>query len=178
MGGCCLSGMSAETSAPTSGFFRRRVIEPLLTELRKGLSPTKLALTIALGAAFGLIPFLGLTTVLGTAIAVWLRLNVGAMLLVSHLLSPVQLLLFVPLLRFGASLLGSNASQLTLARLQYLLSHDWMSALQLFWRAEVGALLLWLAGSVPVVLILYFVLLPVFRRVAARHAAAAAAEAA
>jgi uncharacterized protein (DUF2062 family) len=150
------------------------VLEPLLSQLRKGLSPTQLALTVALGAAFGLVPLLGVTTVLGTAVAVWLRLNVGALLLVSHLMSPVQLLILLPLLRYGASLLGGpSGNQITLARVQYLLSHDWQAALQLFWRAEVGALLLWLLGSVPVVLALYAGLLPVFRRLARRQAAPA-----
>ncbi|AYA36191.1 DUF2062 domain-containing protein [Hymenobacter oligotrophus] len=169
--------MSSVITPTRSGFFRRRVLEPLLSQLRQGLSPTQLALTIALGTAFGLVPLLGVTSVLGTAVAVWLRLNVGAMLLISHLLSPVQLLLLLPLLRQGASLLGEpGGSQITLARVQYLLSHDWAAALQLFWRAEVGALILWLLGSVPVVLVLYAGLLPVLRGVARRQAAAQAAE--
>ncbi|KUG08737.1 hypothetical protein ASU33_11410 [Solirubrum puertoriconensis] len=145
--------------------------------MRQGLSPTQLALTIALGTAFGLVPLLGITSVLGTAVAVWLRLNVGAMLLISHLLSPVQLLLLLPLLRQGASLLGGpSGSQITLARVQYLLSHDWAAALQLFWRAELGALILWLLGSIPVTLALYAGLLPILRRVARRQAAAQVAE--
>ncbi|RAK70373.1 DUF2062 domain-containing protein [Hymenobacter edaphi] len=168
--------MSTDSAAapPQPGFFRRRLVEPLLGQLRKGLSPRQLALTVALGAAFGLVPLLGVTTVLGTAVAVWLRLNVGALLLVSHLMSPVQLLILLPLLRYGAQLLGGATHNLTLERLQYLLRHDWQAALQLFWRAEAGALLLWLLGSVPVVLVLYFLLLPLFRRVARRQAAQAA----
>lgn len=172
--------MSTDTAiSPPSGFWRRRVLEPLLGQLRQGLSPQKLALTVALGVAFGLVPLLGVTTVLGTAVAVWLRLNVGALLLVSHLLSPVQLLLLLPLLRYGAGLLGGpGVGLLTLERLQYLLRHDWQGALQLFWRAEAGALLLWLLGSVPVVLALYWGLQPVFRRVARRQAAQAGAGAA
>lgn len=166
-----------DSASPQPGFFRRRVVEPLLAQLRQGLSPTQLALTISLGIAFGLVPMLGVTSVIGTAVAVWLRLNVGAMLLVSHLMSPVQLLLLLPLLRYGAGLLGGpSGSQITLARVQYLLSNDWAAAFQLFWRAEVGALLLWLIGSIPVVLALYAGLLPVFRRVARRQAAKAAVE--
>ncbi|RTQ51664.1 DUF2062 domain-containing protein [Hymenobacter gummosus] len=164
--------MSTDTAAPRPGFFRRRVVEPLLGQLRQGLSPTQLALTVTLGTAFGLVPLLGVTTVLGTAVAVWLRLNVGALLLVSHLLSPVQLLILLPLLRYGARLLGGPA-HISLERLQYLLSHDWQAALQLFWRAEVGALLLWLVGSIPVGLALYALLVPLFRRVARRQQAQA-----
>ncbi|OON69273.1 DUF2062 domain-containing protein [Hymenobacter sp. CRA2] len=170
--------MSSAASPAPSGFFRRRVVDPLLNQLRQGLSPAKLALTVALGASFGLVPLLGVTTVLGTAVAVWLRLNVGALLLVSHLLSPIQIMLLLPLLRYGASLLGGpSGNQITLARVQYLLSHDWQAALQLFWRAEVGALLLWLLGAIPITLALYALLLPLFRRVERRQAEKAALEA-
>ncbi|WP_400190596.1 DUF2062 domain-containing protein [Hymenobacter sp. B81] len=162
--------MSAEATPPVAGFFRRRVVEPLLGQLRQGLAPEQLALTVALGTSFGLVPVLGLTTLLATAVAVWLRLNVATMLLVSHLLSPLQVLLLLPLMRFGAGLLGGpSAGKLTLERIKYLFSHDLAGAFQLFWRAELGALLLWVAGSVPVVLLLYWVLRPVFRRVAARQ---------
>lgn len=171
-----MSTESATSAQP--GLLRRRVLDPLLNQLKQGLSPAKLALTVALGAAFGLVPLLGVTTVLGTAVAVWLRLNVGALLLVSHLMSPLQLLLLLPLLRYGAQLLGGPVRNLTLERLQYLLSHDWHAALQLFWRAEVGALLLWLLGSVPVVLVLYWGLLPLFRRIVRRQQAQAEAAAA
>ncbi|WP_345225264.1 DUF2062 domain-containing protein [Hymenobacter koreensis] len=164
--------MSTEPVAPVPGFFRRRVVEPLLAQLRQGLAPEQLALTVALAASFGLIPMLGLTSVLGTAIAVWLRLNVATMLLVSHLMSPLQLLIILPLLRLGAGMLGgTNSGQLTLERIKYLLSNDWAAAFQLFWRAELGALLLWLLGSVPVVIGLYIVLRPVFHRIVSRQQA-------
>ncbi|QHJ06161.1 DUF2062 domain-containing protein [Hymenobacter busanensis] len=164
--------MSTESVAPAPGFFRRRVVEPVLGQLRQGLAPEQLALTVALAASCGLVPVLGLTTLLGTAVAMWLRLNVATMLLVSHLMSPVQILILLPLMRFGAGLLGGpSAAQLTLARLKYLFTNDLAGAFQLFWRAELGALLLWLAGSVPVVLGLYWVLRPAFRRIVRRQAA-------
>ena len=74
---------------PRASWLRRRVLMPLLGLLQQGLSPTQLALTVALGVVFGLIPILGVTTLLATFTAVRLRLNVAAMLLISHLMSPV-----------------------------------------------------------------------------------------
>lgn len=155
-------------SAPAS-WWRRRIITPLLNLLRQGLSPAQLSLTVALGVIFGLVPTLGVTTLMCSVAAVRLRLNVAALLLVSHLLSPVQLLLIIPAMHAGAHLLGGSAGQLTLAQLQYLFAHDWLAALRLLWHAMLGALLLWAGAAVPVGLALNFGLRPVFRRLLARQ---------
>jgi uncharacterized protein (DUF2062 family) len=125
---------------------------------------------VALGVIFGLVPTLGITTLMCSVAAVRLRLNVAALLLVSHLLSPVQLLLIIPAMHAGAHLLGgSTGPELTLAQLQHLFAHDWLAALRLLWHAMLGALLLWAGAAVPVGLALNFGLRPVFRRLLARQ---------
>ncbi|QDA61694.1 DUF2062 domain-containing protein [Hymenobacter jejuensis] len=156
-----------------SSWMRRQIADPLLNLLKQGLSPAQLSLTVAIGVGCGLVPLLGVTTVMGSFLALRLRLNVAAMLLVAHLMSPLQLLLLIPLLQWGAKLLGnSQAAELTLDKVRYLLSHDLGAAWSLLWRAELGALLLWAAAMVPLVTGLYFGLRPVFRHVAARQKAA------
>ncbi len=146
----------------------------MLNLLRQGLSPRQLALTVSLGIAFGLVPLLGVTTLLATAGAVRLRLNVAAMLLVSHLMSPVQLLLMIPLLQWGERLISHNTnSALTLEKLRYYFAEDWAGGLQVLWRAELGALVLWLGISVLVVPVLFVALRPLFARLAARQKAKA-----
>ena len=141
------------------------MVQPLLNLLRQGLTPHQLALTVALGSACGLIPMLGVTTLLATFGAVRLRLNVAATLLIAHLWSPVQLLLIIPLLRQGARLWGGHTPELTLEKLRYLFSHDWLAALGLLWHAILGALLLWAGAFAVLGPVLYFTLRPVLRRV-------------
>ncbi|MBC8082575.1 MAG: DUF2062 domain-containing protein [Hymenobacter sp.] len=163
----------SQSPAPSAspGWWRRHVAGPVLGILRQGLTPRELALTVTLGVIFGLVPTMGITTLMGTATAVRLRLNVAAMLVVSHLLSPVQLLLIIPLLRLGARLVGSGEGPgLTLDRLEYLFKNDWRDAVQLLWQASAGALLIWAVASVPVGLLLNFGLRPVFRWLLARQA--------
>ncbi|SNC61565.1 Uncharacterized conserved protein, DUF2062 family [Hymenobacter gelipurpurascens] len=156
---------------PSSSWWRRRLVEPLRDLLRQGLTPHQLALTIALGTVLGLVPVLGITTLLATFAAVRLRLNVAATLLIAHLWSPVQLLLLIPLLRWGNRLLGNGADpELTLVQLQLQFKHDWLTALQILWKAFAGGLLIWGAASVPVGALLYFLLRPLLRRVMARQA--------
>lgn len=158
----------SDTPPPTSWF--QRLLKPLRDLLRQGLTPHQLALTVALGTVLGLVPVLGITTLLATFIAVRLRLNVAATLLIAHLWSPVQLLLLIPLLHWGSQLLGADAqSALTLAQLQHQFSHDWVAALQVLWKAFAGALLLWAIAAVPVGALIYFLLRPVLRRVLARQ---------
>ncbi|WP_054412550.1 DUF2062 domain-containing protein [Hymenobacter sp. DG25A] len=165
---------SPVTPPPPVGWFRRRALEPLLNLLRQGLSPRQLALTVALATACGLVPLLGVTTLLATVAAVRLRLNVAAMLLVSHLLSPLQLLLMIPLLQWGERLISnSKTSGLTLEKLRYYFAEDWSGGLQVLWRAELGALLLWLGLSAVVGPLLFVVLRPMFAHLAARQKAKA-----
>ena len=160
--------VAVEPSAPAAGWFRRRVAGPLLALLRQGLAPETLALTVALGVAAGLVPVLGAITTVAAVLALRLRLNMAAIQLISHLMTPVQLLLLVPLLRQGARLLGNAHEQnLSLAQVRHLFATDWRAALHLLWRAELGAVVLWLLASVPVVAVVYFVLRPLFRRMAA-----------
>ena len=159
-----------DSPPPPSGWFRRRVLLPLQQLLKQGLTPAQLSLTVAVGVGIGTIPLLGGTTILGTLAALRLRLNVAAMLLISHLLTPVQLLALIPLLKGGDYLLGdADTAGLTLNHLRHLLAHDLPGAARLLWRAELGALLLWLIGVVPLGIGLYFGLRPVFRRLLAKH---------
>ena len=155
---------------PAASWLRRRVLDPLLNLLKQGLAPGQLALTVALGVVVGIVPLLGTTTMLAALVAWRLRLNIAALQLVTHLLTPLQLLLFVPLLRQGARLLGNAQEQnLSLAQMRHLFAEDWRAALHLLWRAELGAVVLWLLASVPLVAVLYFVLRPLFRRLAANR---------
>jgi uncharacterized protein (DUF2062 family) len=162
-------------AAPPRSWLRRRVLDPFLDLLKSGLSPEKLALTVGLGIAFGLVPLFGITTVVSAATALRLRLNVAAMQLAAHLMSAFQLLLLIPLLRAGAAIMGQGdkVAHLTVASIRHLIDHEgWGAAGKLLWRAELGALLLWALLSVPVVAGLYFILRAVFRRVLAKQVTA------
>ncbi len=150
--------------APPQGWVRRRIVQPVLGLLSQGLTAHQLALTVALGTSFGLVPMLGITTLLATFTAVRLRLNVAAILLIAHLWSPVQLLLIIPFMSQGAKLWGSHSPALTLEKLQYLFAHSWAEALRLLWHAMLGGLALWAGGCLVLAPLLYFVLRPVLAR--------------
>ena len=119
---------------------------------------------MALGVVFGLVPTFGVTTVVSVTVALRLRLNVAAMRLAAHLMSAFQLLLLlIPLLRAGARLMGEShqVAHLSLRSLRRLIYQEGWGA---------AGRLLWLLVAIPVVIMLYFGLRVVFRRMLARQA--------
>ena len=85
-------------------FLQRRLIAPLLALMRQGVTPRTLALSLALGIMLGLIPVLGVSSALCALAALTWQLNMPAIQLVNYLLTPLQLLLIIPFLRFGPRL--------------------------------------------------------------------------
>ncbi len=64
--------------------------------LSQGISPQRLALTLALGFAVGCIPVVGVPTVLCATLALALRLNLPAIQAANYAAMPLQLVLIVP----------------------------------------------------------------------------------
>ena len=69
--------------------------------LRQGISPRRLALTLALGFAIGCIPVVGIPTLVCAALALALRLNLPAIQAANYAVMPLQLVLIVPFVRLG-----------------------------------------------------------------------------
>jgi uncharacterized protein (DUF2062 family) len=60
---------SGRESIMKRGFFHRRIVAPILALLTQGITPEKIALSLALGIVLGVFPVLGSTTVLCAAAA-------------------------------------------------------------------------------------------------------------
>src|SRR5271167_1321027 len=80
----------------------RKLIQPFIDLLKQGVTPEKIALTVAVGISLGVTPVIGSTTVLCTLAAVALRLNLPGIMVVNGAVYPLQLMLLVPFLRAGA----------------------------------------------------------------------------
>jgi uncharacterized protein (DUF2062 family) len=91
--------------------WRRKVVRPVVDLLRQGLTPEKLAFTIALGIALGVTPVLGSTMLLCSLAAFAFRLNLAAIQLVNWLVYPFQLALLIPFYRIGGWAFRTAPSQ-------------------------------------------------------------------
>lgn len=87
------------------GGFRRKGTE----FLGLGLTPEKLALTLALGATLGTLPLLCGTTLLCAIAAFLLRLNQAGIQIVNYLVYPLQLMFIIPYYRLGGMLFTKHA---------------------------------------------------------------------
>jgi len=133
--------------------------------LGQGISPRRLALTLALGFAVGCIPVVGIPTVLCAALALALRLNLPAIQAANYVAMPLQLLLIVPFVRMGRWLVPPHNAPAfdpqTLLHLPVLHLAGWMGGM------AGQALLAWLLVAVPSVALMTLALTRMLRRIPA-----------
>jgi uncharacterized protein (DUF2062 family) len=139
------------------------VKQKMATWLRQGISPERLALTLALGVAIGCIPVVGVTTALCMVASLTLRLNFPVIQAANWAAMPLQVVLIVPFVRLGGRLFGFGPSRAIEAGT---LLHTPPLAL----ASQVGglaghALLAWLLIAIPAVALMTFILTAVLRRV-------------
>ena len=151
------------------GFFHRRVVAPILALLTQGITPQKIALSLAFGIVLGIFPVLGSTTVLCAAAALVFGLNPPAIQLVNCLIYPMQLFLLVPFIRMGEKLFRVASLQLSLAQILTMVRADLPNAVSTLWLAEVHAVFAWLLTGPPAIFFLYILLSRVLRQLASSH---------
>jgi uncharacterized protein (DUF2062 family) len=139
--------------------------------LRQGISPRRLALTLALGLAIGCIPVVGIPTAVCAALAIALRLNLPAIQAANYAVMPLQLLLIVPFVRLGGWLFASGHNQAP--RASALLHASPLDLLAQLGGLAGHAMLAWLLIAVPAVVLLTATFTLVLRRVPALAAAEA-----
>ena len=154
------------TTIPAPSFWQRRVITPLRAQLTQGVTPDQLALTIAIGTACSLLPFLGFTSLLNLGVGLWLRLNQPILQTLNQLLGGLQLALILVYVRLGEMIWHAPAMPLSISQLVSSFRADPWAFLQRFGWTGVHAATAW-ALSVPfIVAAIYFPLRPVLRRLA------------
>jgi uncharacterized protein (DUF2062 family) len=145
---------------------RRRVVDPLLELLRQGVTPEKIALSLAFGVGIGIFPVLGVSTVLCTVVAIVFRLNLPAIQLVNYLASPLQLALIIPFVRVGEHLLGLRAQPLSVSEGFRAMAAGVIHAIVVLWDAIVHAALGWLVIGPVLIFALYRAFRPILIRAA------------
>ncbi len=146
------------------GWFHRKVVLPVIELLRQGITPEKIALSIAIGISLGIFPVVGTTTILCALAAILLRLNLAAIQLVNYLVYPLQLALLVPFIKLGGALLGTGAMTFPPAQvLAQVRSDPWRAAINL-WGIILHAILAWSIIGPLAALVIYLALVPVLRR--------------
>jgi uncharacterized protein (DUF2062 family) len=151
------------------GFFKRRLVRPILDLLRQGVTPEKIALSVALGAALGLIPVLGWSTTLCAIAAIALRLNLPAIQIVNYFVYPAQIALLVPFFRWGEKLFRAPHFPISAPQIYGLFHAGAWTAIKLLWTTIWHALVVWGMMAPVFVGLLYVILMPLLRRALRRE---------
>ena len=127
---------------PIREFCRCRILRPLLRLLRGGVTPRRLAWSLALGIVVGINPSVGLTTLLVVMLAWTLGLSQVASQIGVHVVAPLHLLLFVPFIELGVYLFHTGNLPMSRRQVEHL-SHHPVRLVHEIWKWEWHALIVW-----------------------------------
>jgi uncharacterized protein (DUF2062 family) len=144
--------------------WQRRVVDVVLAQLRQGITPQKIALTVAIGVTVGLFPILGSTTLLCFLAGVVLKLNQPIIQAVNYLVYPLQVTGIYFFIRIGEWLTRTPPLQFSIAGLIQQFRAAPLHFFQEFGMTALRGVLAWALIAPLVAAALYFGLLPVLRR--------------
>jgi uncharacterized protein (DUF2062 family) len=123
---------------------RRRVVEPVKQQLWQGVTPRKLALSLALGVVISVMPVLGITALIALGLSVLLRLNHVAVVAANYAAYPGQILLFIPFFQAGAWLTGGPPVPFSIEQIQAELNAGIWPTVVHYAGANARAMVAWL----------------------------------
>jgi len=154
--------------ARTRLLWKRYFLDPILVQLTQGVTPDKIALTIAIGTAIGMFPLIGPTTILGLVAGIVFRLNLPILQLMVHSILPLHLASIYLCMRWGETLFGAPHAQLGGVRaLARHVNHLFWTSQAQFWH-DFGllifhAIIVWIILAPFWSLLMYFILRPLVR---------------
>jgi len=147
----------------SEGFFYRRLARPILELLRQGITAEKIALSVALGAALGIFPAIGLSTTLCAIAALFFRLNLPAIQIVNYFVYPLQIALLLPFFRLGEKLFHAPHLPISVEQIHAMIRADVWQAMRLLWTTTWHAIAVWCLMAPAFVAALYAILAPALR---------------
>jgi len=167
---------SRTPAAPRSSIWQRRVLDPILAQLTQGATSDKIALTVALGVACGMFPFLGFTTLLCFVVAVVLKLNQPIIHVVNQLLWIPHLLMIGVYIWLGEHLFSLKPTPYNPQEIADLFKDSPREFWQRFGLIGLSALVAWLITVPFIVAAVYYPVRPVLKKLVALRLARAAKE--
>lgn len=146
------------------GIFHRKIILPLIALLKQGITPKKMALSLAFGLVLGIFPVLGSTTLLCALAAIIFRLNLPAIQIVNYLVYPLQLLLVMPFIRAGEKIFRAQPIPFSLGEMVAMFRENMAGTLAMLWTTTLHAIVAWLLVGPVLIYVLYRLLTPMMAR--------------
>eukprot|EP01134_Creolimax_fragrantissima_P001437 CFRG1437T1 len=149
-----------------SAWVKRKIVEPVMAQLKSGATPQTLSLSFAFGITGGLFPVPGLTSVVCIAATVLLKLNPVIPQVVNLALTPIEIMCIPLFFEFGKVLLGKNDSSTFIpSALVRGIGSDFFGTLDQFKDVILVACFGWVIFLLPATALLYGGLVPILHRV-------------
>ena len=147
---------------------KAKVADPIVAQLTQGLSPDKIALTVAVGLCIAVNPIIGTTTA-GCLLAAWaLDLNQPIIQAINWFSYALQLALIFPFIRLGERIFHAPPETHSLEELVALGRADPLATIHMLGASLGHAFVAWLLVAPLIVGVLYFATRPLFRALARR----------
>lgn len=163
--------MTATAPAQPRNFWQRRLVDPLLALLTQGVTPDKLAATLAVGTTCSLFPFLGTTSLLNLGVGLWLKMNQPILQTLNQLLGPLHVIMILLYVRGGEILWRADeADRFAITEMITAFAElSFGDFLARFGWAGIHAFTAWALTAPFLLAVIYYPLRPVMQRLARNH---------
>ena len=149
-------------------FWQRWLADPVRQQLTQGVSPDKIALTLALGSALALFPILGTTTLLCLAAGILLSLNQPILQAINALCGFIWIPLLIAFVRLGDAVTGESSSNVDFTRMFSLFRQHPGEFFQRFGVTALHGILGWCVAAPFWIPLVYFLIRGPLRAAALR----------
>jgi uncharacterized protein (DUF2062 family) len=147
------------------------VVEPVVKQLTQGITPEKIALTLAVGSACALFPLLGTTTLLCLVVGIALRLNQPIIQIVNGVCTPLHFPVILGLIRFGNYIFGHPHTRINIRYMNQLFWDEPAVFFERFGVIAMHAAVAWLIIAPLWSIAIYAIARPVLRELVAMRVA-------
>lgn len=133
---------------------------------KQGLSPILISQSIIVSGVFSIIPILGVSTFILTALSIKKKLNLPIMIAISYLMWPIQVLLIIPFIRVGEFIFSVPSTHHTAMEIINSFQNNFFQTLSKLSFELLCGLGGWLLTVVPVSIGTYALLFLLLKRTA------------
>lgn len=148
--------------------------DPIVLQLTQGITPEKIALTLAVGSALALFPILGTTTLLCFIVGLILRLNQPIIQLINQALWPVHVPVIFLCVHLGERIFGVRHAHFSIRQMNTLFWNEPARFFHDFGAVALHAIVAWAILAPFYIAAIYWLALPLMRSINRLKAEAAA----
>jgi len=158
--------MAEAVADPGNGWWRRRLVAPVVAQLMVGISPERVAWAISLGVVLGVFPIMGTTTLVCLVAGCLLRLNQPILHVFSNLVYPLHLVLILVFIRLGERFHGAPRMSFSITQLLDRFKDDPLQFARDFGVSAWHGVSAWLLVAPVAAVLVKFAVMPVLKRLA------------